>query len=376
MRHKNLLKIKYEGLNWEWFQNQVLLLGVTIYNLDRKDYKNITFHLSSKDYKTITKCEKLKNCKLQIIEWSGFQKLKHHFISRLGVCIGILVMIISIISISRITLSFNIYGLENMEKGIVENKLYEFGIRKGKTNNFQNEELEKYLLSSIPNISMVSVMKKGNAICINIKEKKDKIDEIFENLTTPYNIVIKSINVVSGTALYKEGDVVSAGKPIVGAYTIIDGRKTNCKVVATIEAQAWWTNSLKFETKKVVQQRTGKKLSSTQVLWNDKVILGSEKQPKFSMYEFVEENSNITCNFLPLRINRKTYYETKEIEVLQNFEESKDILLHESRLMAYNKVPTYINITNEEQKIISQNDFIYVNTYLTADVEIKNVDYQ
>ena len=373
MKNENFIKIKYEGLNWNYFQNQALSLGVKFHNLSKTDYKNITFSLSRKDYLKITKNEKFKNYKLQIIEYSGFQKLKHNFFTRLGAYIGIILMLASVVSVSQITMNFNIYGLNKIAVGEVEDKLREFGIMKGKVNNFKNDDLENYLLATLKDVSMVSVMQKGNTICINIKEKESQIITDYQDLISPYNIIIKSINVVSGTPLYKEGDVVTAGKTLVGAYTIIAGNKISCSAVATITAEAWWVGSVNFEKEKTLLSRTGKKTVCRTISWNDNVILGSVKESPYERYEIAHYEGNISDNFLPLKYNTTTYYECEEKVVKQNFDESRDILLHESRLLAYNKVPEYIKITNEEQKIISHKEEVLVQTYLTAIVEIKNV---
>ena len=373
MKKNNLIKIKYEGLNWNYFQNQVLSLGIIFYNLNKNDYKNITFSFARKDYITITKNDKLKNYKLQIVERSGFQKLKHDFMYRLGACIGFFVMLVGVFSVSRLTLNYNIYGTNIISKNEVVDKIEEFGIKKGAYNTFKNEDLENYLLSNLNNVSLVSVSQKGNTICVNIKEKDSENASKNENITSNNNLIIKSIDVLSGTPLCKVGDVVTPGKDLVGAYTIVDGRRVSCPAIAKISAEVWWVGSVRFESEKTILSRTGNRKTFSFVSWNDKTLLSDSIEPPYEVYEIAHSCFDLTGNFLPLTCTKVTFYDCEKKVIKQNLEESRDILLHESRLLAYNKVPNYINITNEEQKIVSRGNDIFIQTYLTAIMEITNV---
>ena len=63
----------------------------------------------------------------------------------------------------------NVVGGKDYDNEI-KKQIYNFGIRIGKINNFKTQELEKYLLENMPQLSLVSVQVKGNSIIVNAYE--------------------------------------------------------------------------------------------------------------------------------------------------------------------------------------------------------------
>ncbi len=366
-----LIKIKYLGLNWNTFQSAVLNNDIVMYDIVKKSYNDITFCLHKKDYYKITKNPYFKNYKLEVLDERSTGSFLKEIVARVGVVIGFVMSILACISFSRLTLHFSMSGLHNVNKSDVESALYDYGIRIGKVNNFENNDLENYLLQNVEGLSLVSVMKKGTTICLNFKEKDVFFDKIQSKLISPYNMVVNEINISSGQIDCKVGDVVTAGKVLATAYSP-DGKSTTSKIVGSVKGTAWWVGSKVLYKKQELLVRTGKRKVFRSVSVG-KIKLGNTKNKNvYDEYKITSSEKIFTGIFLPIKVNTVIYYECEKILVEQNLDENKEIYLQDSRLMAYNKVPSNISNINEEQKIIDMGEYYVFNTYLTAEVEVKS----
>lgn len=365
----NKITINYEGLNWNNFQNLLLNENISIYNISKNGYNNITFSVSKNDYNKITKNKKFSHYKLNV---QNKVKSLNCLVSRMGVVIGLLISVFTAITLSRITLHFNISGLETIDRKVVEKTISDYGIKIGKVNDFDNSDFENYILQNVDGVSFVSIIRKGTTICVNIKEKDDLLSKSHINLISPYNMIITDFSVISGTISCKIGDVVSSGKVLISNYNSATGDE--CAVNGCVSGIAWWVGSVKFFKQEEILVPTGKSKTYRRFLFGKKSIANSSISSPYSVYKMSYSESDFLGNFLPVKFATTTFVECEKQVVFQNLEENKQNLLQESRLLAYNKVPSNISITNEEQKVIDMGEYYLVSTYLSAEVEVKNAD--
>ena len=371
-----LLLIKYEGLNFSRFLDFCIKHNVELKDIEVKEYDKIFFKVSSRDYKHTLLKVKNKWYNISVVKYYGISKFKHVFLRRIGLFIGFACVIITTIIFSKTTFNYNITGLETIEKQEIVDVVEEFGVVLGKINDFDNAELENYLSQQIPKISLVSVMKKGNTLCINIKEKFNSQENVLEAITAPYTMLVNEINVISGTLLVKEGDVVMKGKTLVAPYTVLsDGTKAPCKAVAIIKGDIWFCGNVDFKLKDNILVRTGKKVVVSELTFANKSLLKQNKNVGFELYEVEKTKTYVKNFFLPFGFNKTIYYECEYREVVNTLDENKERLLAESMDIAKNSVPTGYEIVEENQNIIKVDDNLYkIQTYLKSTLEINNAN--
>ena len=68
--------------------------------------------------------------------------------------------------------------------------------------------------------------------------------------------------------------------------------------------------------------------------------------------------------FLPVKLHRIVFYETKAETINKNFEDYKSELIKQSANLAYSKLPKGLTVVLEETKISEQETKCYVTTYL------------
>lgn len=359
-KSNSVMKIKLTGLNFERLLQFLKQNNCIIYDVDRPDYKTLEFTISVSDYKKIIKLNGFRNYNVKVEKSKGLYFFITNIKKKIGLIVGIITTIFLFSFFSMFTFNINVLGNENIKTNEIINVLKENNIKIGKINKFKNNEVELLLKQKLEDISLVSVIKQGTNIVINIKEKEKTNEEEFFDIIAPTNLVITSIIVNQGYGLKKVGDIVKKGDVIVGAYTIQEGKKVPCKPIATIEAEAYYLGHVEFETKEITYIKTGKKIVNSWYEIFNTQILKSTKTHNFKHYKTEVINTNLFNNlFLPIKIYKETVYELKEKVITHNFEKEKAKLIAESKTLAYSIFPQDLTVI-EENIIISQLNTKYI----------------
>ena len=75
--------------------------------------------------------------------------------------------------------------------------------------------------------------------------------------------------------------------------------------------------------------------------------------------------------FLPLKLSKTIFYETKEKTVEYNFEDYESVLKSESKKIAYEKLPNGVTVEDEKTYISNTDSHYYVTTYLEYTINIE-----
>ena len=218
------------------------------------------------------------------------------------------------------------------------------------------EAVEKYLTSKFDKLSLVSVIKKGNSLIINVKEKivNDEYENIesFVPLVSNLNGRILSIKLIQGTLNVKVGDLISKGDVLVEPY-IYDSSNELKKVKpqAEIIAEIWHEETYTHYDRQIVTKRTGNTYVEKQISLCGIDLMKTEGC-NYSSYEKEISESKFSV-FLPIKSKTITYYETVKEVVIEPFEDVKESLIEKCRKNALLKVEDCEIINKEYHKLIS-----------------------
>ncbi len=355
-----------EGLNLDRVLKSLNNHNIKLYNCIRHTYKSFEFGIGFLDYLKVKRLGLFKGYKSTIKKSFNLGFLLHNLVFNIGLYIGFLAVLIVFFITSKTTLKIDVLGLDTLTRQEIITSLNNFGVSTGKVNSKNNDEIEKYLKQSHDKISLVSVVKKGTNLIVNIKEKITKTDSDINSLCAPYNMVIKSISVSQGVACVKEGDLVKKGDVLVKPAKILtNGQATELKPIAKIESVVWVTGNVEFLETETVYVKTGNKL-----IWSNYELFGKQiflntPQLKFENYEKTVYNNYVFKNmFLPLKLNKIVFYETKAKTIKNNFEDNKQTLISKSEEQAFSKLPKGVKVENKQTQITHAGNKYYVTTYL------------
>ncbi len=365
--------ISLEGLNLNRLFSSFNKHGIKVFDCSRPNYKTCEFGIKFLDYFKAKKLNLFKNFKLKIKRTFNLGFFVNNLIKNMGLYIGVIVATLICLIVSKTTLKINVLGIENIPEAEIIKSLNNFNVKTWQINTKSNEEIEKYLKQNNENISLVSVVKKGTNLIVNIKEKIEKQSTDISPICAEYNMVINSIEVGQGVSHVSVGDVVKKGDILVSPKQVLtNGEITKLKPLAKIDATVWITGNVEFKTKDVKYVKTGKKLVWSSYEFGGVQLFSSTPQLKFENYEKSVYNDYVFKNmFLPIKLNRTIFYETKAETITKNFEDNKAELIKQSVKLAYSKLPKGLNVANENTIISESNGNYYVTTYLQVNFKIE-----
>lgn len=370
-KFKSIYTLSLTGLNFEKLFKICIDNNIELNNIERREFNKLIISLNFLDYKKFIKKTKNFNYKIEILNITGIARLKTALKKQMGVFVGLIISLFLILVVNNITFNYTFLGLKTISKETIEQVITDFGIKKYSFNNFNNEELERFLKDNILQISMVSVQKKGTTLIVNIKEKLPEPIKEFDSIIAPANMIITNVEVFAGTCAVKAGDIVFAGEILVHPYYLDNGNILKCEPKALIEGDTWYCAQTVFESEKTVLQKTGNKIEDSAYVINNKIFWEIKNKNSFENFE-IENKEILTTNslFLPIIIKKTIYHELKYADVIQDFNDHKDKLINEVKKIAYEKVPINQKVL-EENVIITQNGNIYfVNCFLSSKIII------
>ncbi len=376
----NNFKSKYQilitGLNLHhvlaFFEREKL----NVSNLERIDNKNLRCKIDKPSFKLFKASPLSKAFNIKIERRFGFDNLFRQFLNSLGLIIGCLICLFSVLNLSSRVLAIHIvidnhtcsngeeciFQGENLEK--LKECLKANGIYKQAPISSlpSNRELERSLMQSFKQVSGVNITVKGVHVYVDILEAKLQTIESDYRLTAEENGIVVSIDVTSGTSNVSLGDIVLKGQTLVSS-------SSNAPVSATIVLRSFYHESTIYNESQISYNRTGNTFTVNNLEIFNKSTTSSKTIP-FSLYESETHKRFAFLNlFLPVKLSTTTYYELKAIETIvpyASMEENIKLNLTEKTrsLLPPNAEERNITFTTFQEGSRYRID-CYIETYLT-----------
>lgn len=211
------VNIVVEGYYIEKFINICRNKGIYLENLKREKTTIINANIPVKDFKIVAKIAKSNKCKIKIKEKKGLPFFLNKYRKRKIFVISLLVMLLSLIALSKFIWNIEITGNVNISNGeileIVKSEGLEIGKIKSKID--AKKIVEKIRLERA-DVSWVGIKISGTNAIIEIVES-DKAPEVIDkddycNIIAKKDAMIVSANAQNGTLQVKEGDVIKKRK--------------------------------------------------------------------------------------------------------------------------------------------------------------------
>ena len=141
--------------------------------------------------------------------------------------------------------------------------------------------------------------------------------------------MIVKINAQNGTAVVKEGDIVTKGTVLIQGW--LEGQFTGIRYVhanGEVQAKVWYSQKISVPLKQTKKIKTGKEENKYSVKINNFEINLPKGVPKFQNYDTIETSKKLKLFsdfYLPIEIQQKTYQEYEEQEITYSIEEAKEL---------------------------------------------------
>lgn len=368
-RNSNLNIIKCRSLNVSNFINFCVNNGISFRSINRTKDNYVYFEIDDKNLQLLKKLDTSKY-EFEIVKIGGLKNILNTLIYRIGLVVGLALSITVMLLLNNRLFRVHVYGLASTQEQAVIDSVKEYGIGYLSSLDFDKSGLEQFLADKF-NFSLVSIITKGNSLIISVKEELPDISNSYVAITADYNMVIQSIEVYSGTAKVKSGDIVYKGDTLVEPFISKSGDIVYVTPCAKITAKAYFNSHYNFISSEEKLERSGKKtIISSEISLGKLSLFKSSKENKFEKFELENSTNKVSQYFLPIMIKKTYAHELKKVLVNRDFESEKEELIARVKNSAYSLVPSNLKVENEEIKVTDTSTGKIINVFLECNIEL------
>ncbi len=295
MKANNSITVyKLKGLNLKKFLKELSKNKIDIAKFDRLDYNLFLIGIKKKDEKLFLKLVKLYHYEI-ISEKLPLSKSIFKFIkTNVALFIVGIIACFFVLGCSNFVFRIEIYGTSSLSKEEVLNVLNNNGYKVGRLKSkYDLDSVEKVLTQNLELVSFASCVIKGNTLIVNINEKIDNSDYIYDYppIVSPFNAIVEKIELLSGTVLISEGKTARAGDVIIAPCVMLGDRVVSTPARAKVTLYVEVTSVVELE-KKVNEDEKQKVIEENKKeLYND--LSCYEQVGNFSetVHEVEDENT-------------------------------------------------------------------------------------
>ena len=328
------VNIEVEGYFIERFINICNSKKIFLWNMKRKHSTIIRLNIGIRDFKRIKEVAKKTKCRVKIQKKRGIPFILHKYKKRKIFAIFFILLIIAVIALSNFIWNIEVKGnnkisTEEIIKDLADDN---FKIGTSKTNLNTKNIIDKIRLKR-SDLAWMGIEIKGTNAVVKIVEADLKPDIIKEeeycNIVATKDAMIVKINAQNGTAVVKEGDIVTKGTVLIQGW--LEGQFTGIRYVhanGEVQAKVWYSQKVSVPLKQTKKIKTGKEENKYSVKINNFEINLPKGVPKFQNYDTIETSKKLKLFsdfYLPIEINQKTYQEYEEQEITYSIEEAKEL---------------------------------------------------
>lgn len=328
------VNIEVEGYFIERFINICNSKKIFLWNMKRKHSTIIRLNIGIRDFKRIKEVAKKTKCRVKIQKKRGIPFILHKYKKRKIFAIFFILLIIAVIALSNFIWNIEVTGnnkisTEEIIKDLADDN---FKVGTSKTNLNTKNIIDKIRLKR-SDLAWMGIEIKGTNAVVKIVEADLKPDIIKEeeycNIVATKDAMIVKINAQNGTAVVKEGDIVTKGTVLIQGW--LEGQFTGIRYVhanGEVQAKVWYSQKVSVPLKQSKKIKTGKEENKYSVKINNFEINLPKGVPKFQNYDTIETSKKLKLFsdfYLPIEINQKTYQEYEEQEITYSIEEAKEL---------------------------------------------------
>ncbi len=364
----------------ERFINLCISKGISLRDLRSFSSRKIQFKIPLHDFWAIRSIIKQTGCKIKILEKRGLPFYWSKIKKRKLLILGSIMFVATMYILSSFVWFIDVYSHEELvlieKKEIIEiaNKS---GLRSGISKSSINvDEVERMILSQIPEISWVGLEFEGTKVQIEVVERKlpseEYMDKEPKHLIAAKDGVIHEILVMMGQPLIKVGDTVEMGQILISGIIVpqiedeqeenqeevIPQEPKRVKAKGIVRARVWYEGQGTANLEETIRHRTG---ATERVYYlelpNKRIVFKGTLDCKFENFETetkIKKPPRLPYLEIPGEIVVVTYYEVDENTKIYSKEEAISII--RKKLLENLNISEGAKIVDQEIKLLVETD--------------------
>ena len=264
------VQVEVTGAFPERFLNLCAQDGVAFWALEWPDGNTLRLRAAAEERKRLEQLARKVMCDITIQKRSGLPYFLARFRRRYALLAGLALSLCVVGVLSRFILTVEVQGNETVSTAVILEEMKRLGVRPGaygpaiKENQVCNEAL-----LSLKELVWISVNLHGTRAEVLVKERTPKPEIVDESVPTHVvadgSGIITHMEVLSGQALFQEGDTVVEGEVVISGiidleeplYSEIDMGTLTVHAAGRVYARTWRTLTAVIPLEATVKEYTG-----------------------------------------------------------------------------------------------------------------------
>lgn len=258
----------------ERFLNLCAQEGIGFWALEWPDSTTLRLRVARRDVKKLEGLARKVMCEVKIQTRSGMPFFLARFRRRYALLLGLALSLCTVGVLSQFILTVDVQGNENVPTAVILEEMKRLGVRPGVYGPSINEnQVCNEALLGLKDLAWISVNLHGTRAEVLVRERSPKPEIVDESV--PAHVVadgsgiITHMEVVSGEALFQEGDTVVEGEVVIRgvvdlkepAYSEIDLGTLTVRAEGKVYARTWRTLTAVIPLEADVKEYTGAETS-------------------------------------------------------------------------------------------------------------------
>ena len=172
---KGYVSIAINGLFPERFINLCTNNKISLWNIKRKNKREINANIYVNDFKKIRKTTRNSGCRIHIFKKHGLRFLIYKYRKRKVLAIGFIVFFAVLWGLTKFVWIIEITGNEKIPDNVILECAKKGGLKTGMlVSSVRSGEIQSFLATSMEDLSFVSVNRAGTTVYIDVREREKK----------------------------------------------------------------------------------------------------------------------------------------------------------------------------------------------------------
>jgi similar to stage IV sporulation protein len=310
--------IKLENINPEAIINLCLNNGISMWEIERRNYTTIVFKMRKGQYLLFKKTVKNTNTRSKIIKKYGIYFTFNRMNRRKFFIIGSFVFITVLICCSSLIWRIDITGNKNIATSKVMSELNTMGLKRGAIKfNLDFRKIEENVLKNMKELSVIKINLDGTRVKVEIVERVMPSEIIDKDI--PTNIVSSKEGIITKIFSYQGQEVAKIGDYVKPNQLLITGTISDLEnninkqvhAMGTVFAKTWYEVVQEVNLNYKITTRSNKFKTKVYYALGKNIINIKNTNINFVKYDKIKNVNRMHLLKLKLPIYKitETYYE-------------------------------------------------------------------
>lgn len=320
------VRVEVTGAFPERFLNLCAQEGIGFWGLEWPESHVLYLRVSRRDAGRLDGLARRVMCRVDVQARAGAPFFLARFRRRYALLLGLALSLCAVGVLSRFILTVDVQGNETIPTAVILEEMKRLGVRPGAYGpGIDENQVCNEARLSLPDLAWISVNLHGTRAEVLVRERSPRPEVVDESVPTHVvaegSGVITHMEVLSGQALFREGDTVVEGEILISGvvdlreplYSETDLGTMTVHAAGSVYARTWRTLSAVIPLEAAVKEYTGAEISRWSLtIFGRRLQFYKNGGISYERYDKIKDTHTLTLpggREMPLTLTKETVRE-------------------------------------------------------------------